>query len=96
MRQKFTLTNSGAYAPGLSVIWQRGPLLTDEDRQEANGCLVETLIDVALDRLRRFQDGPLACGENAMAIAYLRKALSWLDDRTEDRQARGVEGTNNV
>lgn len=38
--------------------------------------------------------GQYACRENAIALTYLEEALMWLQKRTRDRLARGVEGTS--
>lgn len=35
------------------------------------------------------------CRENAIALTHLEEALMWLQKRTRDRMARGVEGTYN-
>jgi hypothetical protein len=37
--------------------------------------------------------GTYACKENACALTHLEEALMWLQKRTRDRMARGVEGT---
>jgi hypothetical protein len=36
---------------------------------------------------------PFACRENAIALTHLEEALMWLQKRTRDRMARGVEGS---
>lgn len=38
--------------------------------------------------------GKFACRENAIALTHLEEALMWLQKRTRDRMARGVEGTH--
>ena len=38
--------------------------------------------------------GQYACRENAIALTHLEDALMWLQKRTRDRMARGVEGTH--
>jgi hypothetical protein len=40
--------------------------------------------------------GQFACRENAEALTHLENALMWLQKRTRDRLARGVEGTSTV
>lgn len=40
--------------------------------------------------------GAYACRENACALTHLEEALMWLQKRTRDRMARGVEGTHKV
>ena len=57
-----------------------------------NGITDESLIAVVIDRLRGFQCGPFACRENALVITKLEEAMHWLNHRTADRVARGVEG----
>ncbi len=108
MLQEFTATNevdedglpAGGYATsrGLNIEWQKGPLGEEgPDRKEPNGAFVETLIAAALQRIEWYQEvngGKFYCAENSQAIIYLRNALLSLDQRTKDRQARGVEGTH--
>ena len=59
-----------------------------------NGVSGEALMAIQIDRLRSFQAGPFACRENALALTALEESLMWLQKRTRDRLARGVEGTN--
>jgi hypothetical protein len=70
------------------IAFQRGAL------REAgfNGISDEALIAVLIDRLRGFQAGAFSCRENALALTKLEEALHWLNARTRDRMARGVEG----
>lgn len=70
--------------------FQHGPI------REAgpNGLTNETLLAIVRDRLEGFQRGPLACEENALALIGVCSALDWLDRRTAEREARGVEGTH--
>lgn len=72
------------------ISFQNGPI------QEAgvNGVSGEALVAVVIDRLRSFQAVQYACRENAIALTHLEDALMWLQKRTRDRMARGVEGTN--
>lgn len=60
----------------------------------ANGCQMEDVIDVLIERLLGFQRGPFKCRENALAITKLEEARLWLSARNWKRQAQGVEGTN--
>ena len=59
-----------------------------------NGISDEALIAIVIDRLRGFQSGPFSCRENALALTKLEEAMMWLDHRTRDRMARGVEGVS--
>lgn len=70
------------------VKFQKGPV----KENGINGCFQEDLIAIVIDRLRCFQAGDFACRENALALTKLEECLMWLNKRTADRQARGVEG----
>jgi hypothetical protein len=72
------------------IRFQNGPI------QEAgvNGISNEALLAIVEDRLIRFQWGQYACRENSLALTKLQEAMMWLQKRTRDRIARGVEGTN--
>lgn len=59
---------------------------------EREGTTNEELIEVLLDRLRTI-NAQVPCRENSLAITKLEEAAHWLDARTRNRQARGVEGT---
>jgi len=57
-----------------------------------NGCQVDHIIATArniLDGLNKC----LPCRETACAITKLDEAIHWLKHRREDRELRGVEGT---
>lgn len=79
-------------ATGLVVLFQNGPIA----EAGINGVTHEVLLAIVADRLRSFQAGPYACEENAQALVHTEAALAWLKRRTEQRQARGVEGTSAV
>ena len=70
--------------------FQNGPI------KEAgfNGISVEALLAIVEDRLLGFQSGVFNCRENAVALTKIQEAMMWLQKRTRDRLARGVEGTN--
>jgi hypothetical protein len=95
-------------APGVTVHsnigFQNGPI---SDPTGFNGLTNEALLAVLIDRMRGFQyernadgaynfnsRGKFACRENAIALQHLEDALMWLQKRTRDRMARGVEGTH--
>lgn len=89
---KVSIQPDGSIAIGNTrrISFQNGPI------QEAgvNGISGEALLAIQIDRLRSFQAGQYACRENAIALTHLEDALMWLQKRTRDRLARGVEGTN--
>ncbi len=73
----------------LHIKFQVGPI----KEVGVNGCQIEDVIDVLVERLEAFQRGPLKCAENKMALNMLLGAKGWLHERTVLRQAQGVEGT---
>jgi len=62
-----------------------------ELRTVNDGTTNEEVIKVLLDRMESLQ-AKFPCRENACAITKLDEALMWLEKRTRDRIARGVEG----
>lgn len=58
-----------------------------------NGCRVDTIVEVAKIMLEHLNE-ELPCRENSLAITKLEEALMWLSQRTRNRRARGVEGTD--
>ncbi len=72
------------------INFQNGPI----KEAGVNGISGEALLAVVIDRLRSFQAGQYSCLENAVALTKLDEAMMWLQKRTRDRLARGVEGTN--
>lgn len=57
-----------------------------------DGTTNEEVISVLIDRLQELQNKS-PCRENAIVITKLEESLMWLNKRTADRFARGVEGT---
>ncbi len=72
----------------IDIKFQEGPI------QEAgvNGGHIDLLIDLLIDRLRGFNEGPFRCRENSLAITHLEEANLWLLKRTLNRVEQGVEG----
>jgi hypothetical protein len=62
-----------------------------ELRTVNDGTTNEEVIKMLLDRMASLQ-AKFPCRENACAITKLDEALMWLEKRTRDRIARGVEG----
>lgn len=91
---------------GIKIDWQDGPLRVPNDdpapsapgflEREPNGAFVEGVIRAAIGRLQYYQSSKFRCRENALAITKLEEALHWLDSRTRDREAKGVEGTHGL
>lgn len=74
----------------VAVEFQNGPI----QQAGVNGISNEALLAIVEDRLLGFQAGQYACRENAIALTHIQDAMMWLQKRTRDRLARGVEGTN--
>ena len=56
-----------------------------------DGTTNEDLLRVLIDRLGKMQ-AKFPCRENAIVVTHLETGLLWLEKRTADRKARGVEG----
>ena len=74
------------------IVFQNGPV----KEFGVNGISNESLLAIVEDRLLGFQSGQYACRENAIALTKLQESMLWLQKRTRDRIARGVEGTHQV
>lgn len=59
-----------------------------------NGAFVEDVLGAVVDRIEFYQSGKFACDRNARALVLLSWALAELNGRTQDREARKVEGTH--
>jgi hypothetical protein len=76
----------------IDITFQDGPI----KEVGVNGCQIEDVIEVLVERLRGFQSGDYRCRENALAITHLEDAQNWLNRRTSARTKQGVEGRNLV
>lgn len=89
---------AGGYVEGVGmrIQWQDGPLSVNGERLEPTGAFVEDVIAAVIQRIQHYQGSRFKCRENALAITKLEEANLWLQKRTADREARGVEGTHEV
>lgn len=84
---------AGVQTPvSVPISFQNGPI----NEVGVTGLSNEALLAIVEDRLVGFQGGQYACRENALALTHLQESLMWLQKRTRDRMARGVEGTSTV
>jgi len=67
----------------------------NEDGTNENGTTLEEMLRVSIERLQDL-NGRFPCRENSLAITKMEEALMWLNKRTENRTARGVEGTHKL
>ena len=72
------------------LVFQHGPV----KEVGSNGTTIELVISALIARLEGFQRGPFASDYNSRAIGHLSAARQALEERTANRQARGVEGVN--
>lgn len=75
--------------PFIQVVFQHG----HPNEVGINGCRVEDVIDVAVDRLLDFQGRNLGCEENAEALEHLYLAREALLRRRRRREQQGVVNT---
>lgn len=72
------------------ILFQLGP----SKEFGVNGVTNEALLAILIDRVEGFQESKYTCKENEHALHALNAALGWLQHRTRNREAHGVEGTN--
>lgn len=63
----------------------------NEDGTFEHGTTLEEMLRVSIERLKELNER-FSCRENALAITKMQEALMWLNQRTKERKARGVEG----
>jgi hypothetical protein len=74
----------------IDITWQDGPI----KEAGVNGCQVQDVIAVCIEKLRSFNIPPHNNRETSLAITALEEADNWLERRTRERVQRGVEGTS--
>lgn len=87
-------TGGTSKSTGIDISWQDGPLGQGADRLDPNGAFVETVIQIAIDRIEFFNSSKFRCRENSLAITKLEEALHWLNSRTARREEQGIEGSH--
>jgi transcriptional regulator with XRE-family HTH domain len=60
---------------GFTIVWQKGALCTQSDR---NGATVEDILTAAIKRLEEFDRGGFSCSKRQMAMDYLKKSQQLL------------------
>ena len=86
----YTIIRTEDDKPLNAIAFQNGPI----QETGVNGISQEALLAIIEDRLIGFQTGEYATRENAIALNHVQTAMMWLQKRTRDRIARGVEGSN--
>jgi hypothetical protein len=70
----------------IRIVFQHG----HPNEVGVNGCRVEDVIDVAVEKLLDFQGRDLGCPENAEALEHLYQAREALLKRRRRREQQGV------
>jgi hypothetical protein len=70
----------------IRIVFQHG----SPNEVGINGCRIEDVIDVLIERLLDFQARELACEENAVALEHLNSAHEALVQRRRRREQQGV------
>lgn len=87
--RKRGLKAESAARPFIRLQFQDGV----RSRVGVNGCQIEDVIDVLIERLEGFQTSILCCLENKYTIERLKEARMWQQERRRLRAEQGVEGT---
>jgi len=83
----YTLNIFKAEGPNQEVSFYK----MNNDGSFVHGTTLEEMLRVSIERLKYLNER-FSCRENALAITKMQEALMWLNERTRERQARGVEG----
>lgn len=75
--------------PFIEIVFQHG----HPNEVGINGCRLEDVIDVLVDRLLAFQGRDLSCEENAEALEHLHLAREAMLLRRRRRETQGVVNT---
>lgn len=75
--------------PFIEIVFQHG----HPNEVGVNGCRIEDVIDVLVDRLLAFQGRDLSCEENAEALEHLHLAREAMILRRRRRETQGVVNT---
>jgi hypothetical protein len=76
---------------GMRIEWQEGPFMT----AGKNGAMLELPVRALLHRVADLHEA-LPCPQNFEITQHLNAILALLDERTRDRNKRGVLGTVNA
>jgi len=71
------------------IRWQSGTV----PAEGVNGHQPQEVLELVAERLRELNE-TVPSRETSLAITNVEQAILWLDERTRDRVARGVEGTH--
>ncbi len=84
--QNFKNENDGTGTGQVVIFYEK-----NDDGTETNGTTLEEMLRVTIARLQTL-NSKFPCRENSIVLTKLQESLMWLNARTADRVARGVEG----
>ena len=76
----------------IDINFQNGPI----KEVGVNGINEDMLFDILIDRYENFLKCSTPSIENSHILRHLRMAKSYSEDRTQNRELRGVEGTSKI
>jgi hypothetical protein len=89
----YKVTNEGLQDAGTFVLNFCKGNKDDESALRQEGFFTETLLAACIKYLQENNVGELASRETSTAITNIEQGLMWLERRSKDRAARGVQGT---
>lgn len=96
VRRKGEAGNGGAHAQYEVVCPVTGDVLLEVNFQQGSGregwrgVLDLSLLEIVVDRLTAFQNGPYTSRETGKALTHVEEAALWQVRRVLERQKRGV------
>lgn len=89
---KYELESFEGGKPQTIQFIEKRPVVDSTELETVNdGTTNEEVLEMLIARMKSLQD-KFPCRENALVITKLEESLMWLNKRTSDRKARGVEG----
>ncbi len=90
------ITGGTSMGRGYGITWQDGPLEVVDGVAVPNGAFPTDVLDAVQARLELFQQSPMQCNENAIAVECIKQAIESLNCRQVRREHEGVLGSHQV
>lgn len=74
----------------VNIKFQKGPRFSENS---IHGIIDSDLLEIVKHRLECFQKGEYKCEYNEKALTHIKLALTYMNQRVEDRISRNVLGT---
>ena len=89
---RYSLKNTESETHQVIQFIEKKPIEGTTELEVINdGTTNEEVLSMLIDRMNHLQQS-FPCRENAIVITKLQESLMWMEERTKDREARGVEG----